>query len=421
MEYKKDILDNGLKVITCPMPHTRSVSVLFFVEAGSCYEQAGVAGISHFIEHMCFKGTRKRPTSYEISEAIEGVGGIMNGGTDREITSYWCKLASQHFEIAVDVIVDLLRNPLFRAGDVDKERQVIIEEINMSLDSPQQRVGMIFDELMWPGKAMGRDVAGSKETVNAITREQMLQYLNNSYKPDNMLVSIAGNFEAGKAIELIKQATADWQGGESPGYLASAVEQAGPRTRIEYRETEQVNLVLGVEAPSIFHPDRFAVDLLSMMLGEGMSSRLFTEIREKLGLAYDIHSFVEHFRETGVFIIQAGIDPEQTKKAIQAILYQLAVVRDGIFDNELKKAREMAKGRLLLSMENSRNVAGWYGAQEVLTGKIMSIDDVTQAIENITLEDIRRVAGDLFMTQKLNLAIVGPIKDDGSVANLMTL
>jgi len=403
------------------MPHTRSVSVLFFVMAGSCYEHDEVAGISHFIEHMCFKGTGKRSTSYEISEAIEGVGGIMNGGTDREITSYWCKLASQHFEIAVDVIIDLLRNPLFRREDVDKERQVIIEEINMSLDSPQQRVGMIFDELMWPGKAMGRDVAGSKETVSAITREQMLQYLNNSYTPDNMLVSIAGNFEAEKAIALIQQATADWQRGKAPEYRASNVDQAGPRTKIEYRKTEQVNLVLGVEAPSIFHPDRFAVDLLSMMLGEGMSSRLFTEIREKLGLAYDIHSYVEHFRETGVFVIQAGIDPERTRKAIQAILHQLALVRDGIFDAELKKAREMAKGRLLLSMENSRNVAGWYGAQEVLTGKIMTIDDVTQVIENISLEDIKRVAGNLFMTEKLNLAIVGPIKDDGSVANLMTL
>jgi predicted Zn-dependent peptidase len=421
MEYKKDTLDNGLKVITCPMPHTRSVSVLFFVMAGSCYEQDGVAGISHFVEHMCFKGTGRRPTSHEISEAIEGVGGIMNGGTDREITSYWCKLASQHFETAVDVIIDLLRNPLFRAEDVDKERQVIIEEINMSLDSPQSRVGMIFDELMWPGKPLGRDIAGSKETVNATTREQMLQYLNNAYTPANMLVSIAGNFEAGKAMELLGQATSGWQGGNAPGYIASDIEQAGPRAIIEYRDTEQVNLVLGVEAPSIFHPDRFAADLLSMMLGEGMSSRLFTEIREKLGLAYDIHSYVEHFRETGVFVVQAGIDPGQTQKAIEAILGQLAVVRDGISEGELRKAREMAKGRLLLSMENSRNVAGWYAAQEVLTGKIMMVDEVTQIIENITLEDIRRVAGDLFKTEKLNLAIVGPIKDDGSVAKLMKL
>ncbi len=421
MEYQRDTLDNGLRIITCPMPHTRSVSVLFFVMAGSCYEQDGVAGISHFIEHMCFKGTRKRQSSHEISEAIEGVGGIMNGGTDSEITSYWCRLASRHFEIAVDVIVDLLRNPLFRAEDVDKERQVIIEEINMSLDSPQQRVGMIFDELMWPGKPMGRDVAGNKETVSAITREQMLHYLNNAYTPNNMLVSIAGNFDSEKAIALIRQATADWQGGIAPEYRASNVEQAGPRTKIEYRKTEQVNLVLGVDAPSIFHPDRFAADLLSKILGEGMSSRLFIEIREKLGLAYDIHSAVGHSHETGVLVVQAGIDPEQTEKAIQAILHQLALVRDGVSAAELKKAREMTIGGLLLSMESSRNVAGWYGAQEVLTGKIMTIDDVTRAIDDISLEDIKRVAGDLFITEKLNLAIVGPIKDDGSVAKLMTL
>jgi predicted Zn-dependent peptidase len=321
--------------------------------------------------------------------------------------------------MAVDVIVDLLRNPLFRAEDVDKERQVIIEEINMSLDSPQQRVGMIFDEIKWPGKAMGRDIAGSKETVSAITREQMLLYLNNCYTPANMLVSIAGNFETEKALALIRQATADWQGGIVPGYRDSNVDQAVPRTIIEYRKTEQVNLVLGVEAPSIFHPDRFAVYLLNLILGVGMSSRLFTEIREKMGLAYDIHSYVEHFRETGVFGIQAGIEPEQTEKAIRAILHQLAVIRDGISDAELKKAREMSKGSLLLRMENSYNVASWYGGQEVLTGKIMTIDEVTQAIDNITLEDIKRVAGNLFIAEKLNLAIVGPIKDDGSIAKLM--
>ncbi|MCX6000928.1 MAG: pitrilysin family protein, partial [Chloroflexi bacterium] len=349
------------------------------------------------------------------------VGGIMNGGTDREITSYWCKLASQHFEIAVDVIVDLLRNPLFRAEDVDKERQVIIEEINMSLDSPQQRVGMIFDELMWPGKAMGRDVAGSKETVGAITREQMLYILNNYYTPNNMLVSIAGNFETDSAIELLRQATGDWQKGMAPEYRESKVEQAGPRTVIEHRETEQVNLVMGVEAPSVFHPDRFAVYLLNIILGVGMSCRLFTEIREKLGLAYDVHSYIETFRETGVFGIMAGIEPGNTGKAIKAILKQLAKARDGVSEAELNKAREMSMGGLLLSMEDSRKVAGWYGAQEVLTGKIMTIDDVKQAIENVTLEDIRRVAGELFKAEKLNLAIVGPVKDDGSVAKLMKL
>jgi predicted Zn-dependent peptidase len=420
-EYQKITLDNGLGMVTCPMPHTRSVSVLFFVRAGSCYERADQAGISHFIEHMCFKGTARRQTSREISEAIEGVGGIMNGGTDRELTSYWCKLASQHMETAVDVIVDLLRNPLYREEDIDKERQVIIEEINMSLDSPQQRVGMIFDETMWPDSPMGRDVAGSKETVSSINRQQMKGFMGGYYTPDNMLVSLAGDFDPDKAAQIIERSTEGWQRGVKPEYFSSRPGQTKPRVRIEYRETEQVNLVLGVEGVSLFHPDRFAIDLLSMMLGEGMSSRLFTEIREKLGLAYDIHSYVEHFLQTGVFVIQAGIDPGQTEKATGAILEQLGRARDGVSDMELHKAREMAKGRLLLSMENSRNVAGWFGAQEMLMGRIMTVDEVTEIIENITAKDVQRVAGDLFVTGKLNLAAVGPIKNESTLADLMTI
>jgi predicted Zn-dependent peptidase len=421
VEYKKNVLGNGMKVITCPMPHTRSVSVLFFVMTGSCYEKDEQAGISHFVEHMCFKGTARRPASRDISEAIEGVGGIMNGGTDRELTSYWCKLASEHLELAVDVIIDLMRNPLFRAGDVDKERQVIIEEINMSLDSPQQRVGMIFDELMWPGQPMGRDVAGTRASVTAITRDGMLEYMRSGYRPNNMLVSIAGNMEEGRALECIEKAAEGWGKGEPPPYLESSGAGPGPQARIEYRETEQVNLVVGVEGPGIFHPDRYAVDLLSMIMGEGMSSRLFTEIREKLGLAYDIHSYADHQRETGVFAIQAGIEPEQTQKAVGAILEQMAAAVEGITDGEVRKAREMARGRLLLSMENSRNVAGWYGAQEVLTGKILTIEDVTRIIDSIGTEDVRRAAAELFTTEKLKLALVGPIRDDGWVEGLMKI
>jgi predicted Zn-dependent peptidase len=345
----------------------------------------------------------------------------MNGGTDRELTSYWCKLASQHFELAVDVIVDLLRNPLFRAEDIDKERQVIIEEINMSLDSPQQRVGMLFDELMWPGSPMGRDVAGTKESVTAIGLQQMLKYLNSYYTPENILVSIAGDVEDEKAISVVTRYTESWQRGEKPGYISSKTNQQQARVRLEYRDTEQVNLLLGIEGPSVFHPDRFAVDLLSMIMGEGMSSRLFTEIREKLGLTYDIHSYVEHFRESGTFVIQAGIEPAQTGKAVRAVLDELALIRDGISESELNKAKEMAKGRLLLSMENSRNVAGWYGAQELLTGKIMTVDDVTQIIEKLTLDDIKRVAQDLFVTSKLNLAAVGPIKEQDITAGSLQI
>jgi len=420
MEYEKTTLDNGMRVITCHMPHTRSVSLMLFVLSGSCYESDAEAGISHFIEHMCFKGTRKRSSSREISEAIEGVGGILNGGTDRELTSYWCKLASRHLDTAVDVITDLIRYPLFREEDIEKERQVIIEEINMSLDSPQQRVGMILDAMMWPGKPLGRDVAGTRESVAAITRDRMLKRVERFYTPSNILVSIAGDFERDSVLDMLNRAGEGWQAGDQPQHIDSRVVQTSPGLKIEYRETEQVNLMLGLEGLSVYDPDRFALDLFSMVLGEGMSCRLFAEIRERLGLAYDIHSYVEHFRETGSFVIQAGIDTSQTERAIQAILGQLALARDGISEAELDKAREMGKGRMLLSMENSRNVAGWYGAQEMLTGKIMTIDDVTKIIDEITLDDIKRVAGKVFLTDKLNLAIVGPVKDEDSIANLMT-
>ncbi len=421
LKYEKVTLDNGLKLVTCRMAQTRSVSALFFVRRGSCYENDEVAGISHFIEHMCFKGTRKRPSSKAISEAIEGVGGIMNGDTDRQLTSYWCKLTNHHLGLAVDVIVDLLRHPLFRTKDVEKERQIIIEEINMGLDSPQQRVGMIFDELMWPGKPLGRDVAGTKETVSSITRKQMLEVVKESYTPDNILVSIAGDIQPARVPAILNRAMSGWEKGKQQRYIPSDSPQDRPRLKVEFRETEQINLMLGVDGYSMFHPDRYVVDLLSMMLGEGMSSRLFIEIREKLGLTYDIHSYAEHFRETGAFIVQAGLDPQQTAGAISAIIEQLARMRDGTTEQELHKATEMARGRLLLSMENSRNVAGWYGAQEALTGKILTVDDVMKAIEAITLKDIKRVARDIFTTKKLNLAIVGPVKKPDNLEALLKI
>jgi predicted Zn-dependent peptidase len=298
---------------------------------------------------------------------------------------------------------------------------VIIEEINMSLDSPQQRAGMLFDELMWPGSPMGRDVAGTKESVTAIGKEQMLKYLSGYYTPENILVSIAGDVEDDRVISVVNRYTEDWRKGTKPQYLLSKTNQEKTRVRVEYRDTEQVNLLLGMEGPSIFHPDRFTVDLLSMILGEGMSSRLFTEIREKMGLTYDIHSYVEHFRESGTFMVQAGIEPGQTAKAVRAVLDQLAEVRDGISGSELTKSKEMAKGRLLLSMENSRNVAGWYGAQEILTGKIMTVDDVTEVIEKVTVADLQRVAQDLFVTDKLNLAAVGPIKEQDITAGSLQI
>jgi predicted Zn-dependent peptidase len=419
--YQEVKLENGVRLITCSMPHTRSASIIFYIGAGARYETDAEAGISHFIEHLCFKGTQKRHTSKDISEAIEGVGGIINGGTDKEITLFWCRVASQHFNLGIDVLVDLLLNPRFDAKDIDRERQVIIEEINMSLDSPRQRVGMLIDELLWPGQPLGRDVAGTKDTVSSITRQQMLDCFTSRYTPNNTVVSIAGQIEDNRVTDTIHKFLGKWKPRDISAGFPSKDDQKAAKLNIEFRDTEQVHLCLGIPGLSLFHPDRFALDLMSIVLGEGMSSRLFTEIREKQGLAYDIHSYTDHLTDTGALIIHAGVEPQRLEEALKAVLSQLAQIKGDVFESELKKAKEMAKGRLLIGLENSRNVAAWFGAQAILTNQILTADDVIAMIETTTTEDLKRVANQVLVGEKLNLAIVGPVKKQEPIAKLLNL
>ena len=419
--HQESTLSNGLRLITSNMPHTRSVSIVFFVGIGGRYEAEFEAGISHFVEHICFKGTEKRRSSKEISEAIESVGGIINGGTDKELTTFWCKVASQHFPLALDVLVDLLRNPRFDAADIERERQIIIEEINMSLDSPRQRVDMLIDELLWPAQPLGRDVAGSKETVAALSRQQILDSFSNHYIPNNAVVSVAGDIESGQVQDSLSQALGDWRPQKVLAGFPTNDSQEGSRLNIEFRDTEQAQLCLGVHGLSILHPDRFAVDLLSIVLGEGMSSRLFTEIREQQGLAYEIHSYADHFTDSGAVIVHAGVDPGRVQSALRAILDQLSQLKEPVSETELHKAKELAKGRLLLSLENSRNVAAWLGAQQMLTNRILTVDEVISLVEAVTTEDLKRVAEQLLTDEKLNLAIVGPVKEKEPVAEILKL
>jgi len=419
--YEKITLDNGLRLLTSEMPHTRSVSVVFFLGVGSRYEIDSEAGISHFIEHLCFKGTDKRRTTKEISEAIEGVGGILNGGTDKELTTYWCRVTSEHFLLALDVLIDLLRGSRFAAEDIDRERQVIIEEINMSLDSPRQRVAMLIDEIIWPGQPLGRDIAGNRETITALTRQQILDFFSSAYLPNNIVISIAGDIEQKQIQDTVTKALGGWKRNKVSAGFPNSSNQEAARLKIEFRETEQVQLCLAVPGFSYFDPDRFAVDLLSTVLGEGMSSRLFTEIREQQGLAYDIHSYADHFADSGAVIIYAGVDSSRVDNALSAIIDQLSKIKEQISDAELKKAKEMAKGRLVLSLESSRNVAGWLGAQELLTKRILTPDEVISLVEAVTIEDLKRVARQLFTGEKLNLAIVGPVKKEEPLAKLLKL
>jgi predicted Zn-dependent peptidase len=419
--YRESFLGNGLRLITSNMPHTRSVSVVFFTGVGSRYEAGSEAGISHFIEHICFKGTEKRRSAREISEAIENVGGIINGGTDKELTTFWCMVASQHFPLVFDVLADLLRNPRFDAEDIDQERQIITEEINMSLDSPRQRVGMLIDELLWLGHPLGRDVAGSKETVSSITRQQMLDFFSSHYVPNATVVSVAGNIKNRQVQDILQKTLSNWSPGKLTASLPNNTRQEAARLNVEFRDTEQAQLCLGVPGLSLHHPDRFALNLLSIVLGEGMSSRLFTEIREKQGLAYDIHSYSDNLTDSGAMIIYAGVDRGRVEDALRAILDQLSQLKDNISEIELNKSKELAKGRLILGLESSRNVASWLGSQALLTNEILTVDKIIPLIEVVTTEDLTRVARQLLTSEKLNLAIVGPIKEKETLTQMLQL
>ena len=419
--YQKTTLDNGLRVITSTMSHTRSVSICFFIGVGSRYESEEQSGISHFIEHLCFRGTAKRATAKEISEAIEGVGGILNAGTDKELTLYWCKVAQPHFTLALDVLADMLLHSRFDPADIERERQVIIEEINMSQDSPSQQGNLLIDGLLWPGHPLGRDIAGSKESVAAITRGMMLDYLESQYLPDNTVVAIAGNISHQEAVTAVSQALANWASRQPhPGYLAYQ-EQPNPRLQVERRDTKQAHLCLALPGLSLLHPKRFTLDLLNVILGEGMSSRLFTEIRDRLGLAYSIHSHVDYCLDSGSVTVNAGVDPKNLPVATKAILEQLSRLKETIPEAELFKAKELSKGRLLLRMEDSRSVAGWMGGQEALTGHILTVDQVIALVDAITADELRQLARELLVGERLRLAVVGPVTEDEPLEELLKL
>jgi len=412
--YNKSVLDNGLRVITSTMPNSRSVCLAILVGAGSCYEIKEEAGISHFAEHLFFKGTQRRPTSKEISQDIEGVGGIINGSTDKEATIFWCKVADSHFPIALDVLSDLLLNSRFDNKEIEQERRIISEEINMNLDLPQQRVNTLIDELLWPEQPLGRDVIGYKETVSSITRKQLLNYVARRYMPNNTVLSIAGNIQHEEAMDQIEPLFNKWAAGKPSTDYRTDDNQTEARLRIEPRDIEQAHLCLAVHGFSHSHPRRFTLDLLNTVLGGGMSSRLFTEIREHRGLAYDIYSSTDHFLNSGSFIIYAGVDPKKVEIAVAAILKELSKIKQEITTSELTRAKELSKGRLHLRLEDSRNVALWYGSQEILMRQILDIDDVISIVDAITIDELKEVAKEILTDSGLNLAVTGPIKEEES-------
>ena len=414
MMYKKTVTDNGLRILTSQMPHTQSVSVVLYVGAGSRYEVDEEAGASHFVEHMCFKGTRRRPTSQEISEAIEGVGGVFNAATDRELTSYWCKVPVAHLRMALDVMTDIVKEPLFESEEVEKERSVILEELSMSNDVPSYRADMLIDEVMWPNQPLGRDVGGTRETVTGVSKEDLVSYMQRQYTTPNLVVSVAGNISHDEVADEVAHHFRDWNSHEASSWFPAEDEQSAPRMKLEHRKTEQAHLCISVKGLSSVHPDRYALDLLNTVMGEGMSSRLFLELREKQSLVYDVHTTSSHLRDCGSFTTYAGVDPKNAKRAIDSVLREMVRAKEPIPEEELRKAKEFLKGRLVLRMEDSRSVAAWLGAQELLLNNIYTVEEVLARVDAITPEDVQRVAESVLVGEKLNLAVVGPFRSDKS-------
>ncbi len=418
--YQKTVLDNGLRVISETMPQTHSASICIFVGVGSRYETNTRAGISHFVEHVLFRGTQKRPTSRDISEAIEGVGGVLNGGTDRESTVYWCKVARPHFEMALDVLSDMLLDSKLDAEDIEKERQVIIEEINMSYDAPSSKVGLIIEKLLWPLDPLGRDIAGTKKSVSCIQRADLLEYIQKQYTPATTVVSIAGSVEHKEVVAAVKKCLGGWTGTvQRPGHRAFRAHEAA-RVEIETRDIEQTHMCLALPGLSLFDPQRFTLDMMNVILGEGMSSRLFCEVRDKLGLAYSVQSYVDHLKDAGSLIVYAGVDTFKARLALEAIIKELLrFKKETISPSELTKAKEMAKGQLALRLEDSRHVAGWLGGQEILTGRVLTIDDVNSLVDAVTIQDIKKLAGRLIDRSRMRLAVVGPLQKHEPLTSLV--
>ncbi|HYM51331.1 MAG TPA: pitrilysin family protein [Candidatus Limnocylindrales bacterium] len=411
--YVLKTLPSGARIVTAELPDRPSITLAALFRVGSRYETDALAGVSHFLEHMFFKGSERYGSAQRIAEAIEGVGGVLNAGTEKELTMYWARVPKTKASLAVDVLGDMLFAPLIDPVELEKERLVVLEEIRMYQDSPQDHVHSLFEQISWPNHPLGRDVAGTEASVRALSREDLLAYLERHYLLRNLVVTIAGPLTHEEAIALIAPHLKPRGNGElPPTFLPSIANGASPRVLLKTKKTEQAHVCLGVHAPSYMHKDRYIIDILNTVLGEGMSSRLFLEVRERLGLAYDVHSYVNKLYDTGVLGVYAGTEPRQAARAVSAIVSELKrLCEEPVSETELTKAREFYKGRLLLQMESTSSVATWYGGQEALMGTILSVEETMAEIDAVTASDLLRVARELF-SQSLQLAVIGPFRSE---------
>ncbi|MBX5443890.1 pitrilysin family protein [Sphaerobacter sp.] len=420
--YQKTVLPNGVRVVTSRMDHVRSASLILYFRVGSRYESDEQAGISHFLEHMVFKGTERRPDPIMLTQEIEGVGGILNAATSRESTNYWVKVPSAHLARAFDVLADMLRHSTFDPEELEKERFVIIEEIRGILDTPDDLIHDVIDELVWDGQSVGRPVIGSVETVSAITRDDLFTYLRTQYRPDRLVIAAAGDIHHEQVVELAEQYFGDLPASDVNTFVQAEVRQQEPRVRLLTRPTEQAHLCVAVPALPYTDDRRYVQDMIDAVLSSGMSSRLFQEIRERLGLVYEVYGYFREYADVGQGVVYAGTDPARVEQTIEAILREFDKLRrEPVPADELERTKELRRGRIVMGLEDSRAVAGWIGSQEAVFGEILTPEEVMARIDAVTAEQIQELATELFRPDVLNLAIVGPYEADSHFRSLLHL
>jgi len=422
MHYKIHTLKNGLRIILAPIKESQTTTVLVMTGTGSRYETKENNGISHFLEHMFFKGTKKRPDTLTITSELDAVGGEYNAFTGKDKTGYWAKVGAKHSLVALDVISDIFLNSTFASKEINRERGTILQEINMYEDMPMRHIDDLYERLLYGDHPLGWEILGPQKNIKNFQRKDFIQYVKAHYRSGNVVVCVAGNFNQTKALQKLRMDFRDFRSGSTPDFQSAQEKQSKPQLYIQQKKTDQTHFMLGVRAYDMFHKDRYALSVLSTLLGGNMSSRLFIEVRERRGLAYNVHTFTESYHDVGSLVTQCGVEHVNLQKTIEIISREYKkLTKKKVDKEELRKAKECMKGKLEMGLESSDEIATYLTNQEVLKEKILLPETILKKIDQVTEDDVYRVARDIFREEKLNLAIIGPHKKKKEIASLLKL
>ena len=422
MRYEKKVLKNGLRVVLAPMAEATTVTVFIMTATGSRYETRKENGLSHFLEHMFFKGTTKRPNKEMIAEELDGVGGEYNAYTGKDRTAYYAKVDKKHGAMALDIVSDIFLHSTLPADEIDRERGPILQELNMVEDTPMRHVGDIFEEVLYGDHPLGWEIIGTKENINNFKRTDFIKYWKRAYGSSNVVVGVAGNFQTKEVLKYIEREFGVLENGGMPARKPIKEKQKTPRVLARFKKTDQSHFLLGVRTFDLFHQDRYVLAVLSTLLGGGMSSRLFMAVRERRGLAYSVHTGTEAYHDAGYMATQCGVEHANLEETIRVILAEYRRIATDLVDaKELNKAKEYIKGGMAMHLESSDEVIEYLVNQEVLRGEIVLPEEQMARIDAVTSEDVLRVAQMIFRPERLNMAILGPHKNAKKFEKLLKL